>query len=281
MISVTNLKYRYPEAADNTLRGIDFEIASGEIFGFLGPSGSGKTTTQKIICKLLSNYDGSVQLDGDEVEVIGNDIYNRIGIGFELPNHYLKLTALENLRFFQGFFDRTRDPEELLEQVGLLNDAHKRVADFSKGMKVRLNFVRALLHDPEILFFDEPTSGLDPVNARTMKNLILEEKRRGKTIFLTTHQMYDAEELCDRVAFIVDGEIMATDSPENLKLEHSRKTVEVKLHNSEEKRSFPIEDLGSNGDFLEFISDAQIDTIHSQEASLDEVFIEVTGRTLT
>jgi fluoroquinolone transport system ATP-binding protein len=280
MIQVKNLNYQYPSTSNLAIKGINFSIAKGEVFGFLGPSGSGKSTTQKILFKLLTGYNGMAQIDGKEVNAWGKDLYEKIGVGFELPNHYLKLTALENLTFFKNFYNKTHNPMELLDMVGLKKDANKKVGDFSKGMKMRLNFVRSFLHDPEILFLDEPTSGLDPVNSKVVKDIIVDLKSKGKTIFITTHQMYDAEKLCDRVAFIVDGEIKAMDSPENLKIKHSNRSVEVLFRNSVDKEKFQLDGLGQNKTFLEKLQSNEIETIHSKEASLDDIFIQVTGKTL-
>lgn len=280
MIEVKNLNYQYPDTSNLAIKGINFSIEKGEVFGFLGPSGSGKSTTQKILFKLLTGYHGEAQIDGKEVSEWGKDLYKKIGVGFELPNHYLKLTALENLNFFKNFYDKTHDPLGLLDMVGLKKDANKKVGDFSKGMKMRLNFVRSFLHDPQILFLDEPTSGLDPVNSKVVKDIILDLKAKGKTIFITTHQMYDAEKLCDRVAFIVDGEIKAMDSPENLKIQHSNRSVEVLFRNGNEKEVFQLDGLGQNRTFLDKLTANEIETIHSKEASLDDIFIQITGKTL-
>jgi len=280
MIHVKNLAYQYPGTPKKAIRGISFSISKGEIFGFLGPSGSGKSTTQKILFKLLSSYEGEAQIDNREVRDWSNDLYTKIGVGFELPNHYLKLTAIENLSFFKNFYSRTHNPMELLERVGLKEHAHRKVGDFSKGMKMRLNFVRSFLHDPEILFLDEPTSGLDPVTAKVVKDIIHELRSKGKTIFITTHQMHDAEQLCDRVAFIVDGEIKTMDSPENLKIRHSHRSVEVLFRNSKVKEVFNLDGLGQNELFLNKLNQQEIETIHSREATLDDIFIRVTGKSL-
>ncbi len=280
MITVKNLQYQYPGTQSPAIKGISFSIDKGEVFGFLGPSGSGKSTTQKVLFKLLSGYRGNALIGQKEVKDWDQSLYEKIGVGFELPNHYLKLTALENLNFFSAFYRKSHDPMELLDRVGLKKDAYKKVADFSKGMKMRLNFIRAFLHDPEILFLDEPTSGLDPVNTRTIKDVILELKAQGKTIFVTTHQMHDADELCDRIAFMVDGEIKATDTPAHLKLRHSQRSVEVLFKNESSRHTFGLDCLGKNEAFLSLIQSREIETIHSREATLDEIFIEVTGKTL-
>ncbi|MFK7920671.1 MAG: ABC transporter ATP-binding protein [Bacteroidia bacterium] len=280
MINVHNLQYQYPNADGFAIRGIDFSIEKGEVFGFLGPSGSGKSTTQKILFKLLPGYQGQASIEGKEVRDWNKELYQKIGVGFELPNHYLKLSAIENLEFFRAFYPNSLDPMELLDRVGLKDDAKKKVSDYSKGMKMRLNFIRSFLHDPQILFLDEPTSGLDPVNARLVKDIIVDLKSQGKTIFITTHQMYDADELCDRVAFIVDGKIETMDSPANLKIKHSKRSVEVLFKNAANKETFELDQLGRNDAFLQKIAQEEIETIHSREASLDDIFIQVTGKTL-
>lgn len=280
MIEVAQLAYRYPGNSEDTLRRLDFSIARGEIFGFLGPSGSGKSTTQKVLFQLLPDYRGSVRLEGREVRDWGTELFHKIGVGFELPNHYLKLTALENLRFFGGFYRRTLDPLELLERVGLREHADKKVADFSKGMKMRLNFARALLHDPELLFLDEPTAGLDPVNAHLLKEMIRELRERGKTIFITTHRMEDADQLCDRVAFIVDGRLEAIDTPAAFKLAHSDRTVEVRCVGEASPQRFALDGLGANAEFLRLLREREVATIHTREATLDEVFRIVTDKSL-
>ena len=279
IISVHKLRFSYRPGIEPTVKDISFDISQGEIFGFLGPSGSGKSTTQKILIRLLSGFSGEVSVLGKPVGDWSPDYYNHIGVGFELPNHYLKLTALENLSFFASFYDRpTRDPLELLDLVGLANEAHKKVGDFSKGMRMRLNFVRALLHDPELLFLDEPTSGLDPVNAKVIKELILHERSRGKTVFLTTHNMQDAGELCDRIAFIVNGEIRLIDSPRSLQLRHGRHSVLVEYRNNGvQRREFPLDGLGENPDFLALLKSDTVESIHSREATLEDIFIQVTG----
>ena len=283
MISVEQLQFAYPGNDALTVKGIDFHISAGESFGFLGPSGAGKSTTQKILIKLLSGFSGKVQIMDKPLADWDKSYYNHIGVGFELPNHFGKLSALENLQFFGSFYDRPcKDPMDLLEMVGLQEDANKRVRDYSKGMKMRLNFVRALIHEPEILFFDEPTSGLDPTNARLMKDIILDLKASGKTLFITTHNMHDAEELCDRVAFIVDGQIRLIDSPKALKMQHGQRQVKVEYLNGQTQvKEFPLDQLGENLDFLRLIREEQIETIHSEEASLEDIFIKVTGQRLS
>jgi fluoroquinolone transport system ATP-binding protein len=284
VITVQDLSFSYARGREPAVRGMDFTVARGEIFGFLGPSGAGKSTTQKILTGLLSGHGGRVLLWGKDPKSWGNDFYQRIGVSFELPNHYRKLTGLENLRFFASLYDRpTQDPMELLDSVGLADAAHTRVGQYSKGMQMRLVFVRALLHDPDLLFLDEPTSGLDPSNARRIKNIILDLKARGKTIFLTTHDMSTADELCDRVAFVVEGRISAMDSPKELKVARSRRQVRVEFRNTEGSLTsveFELDRLADNDEFHEVLRNARVETLHSQEASLDDVFVETTGWSL-
>ncbi|WP_338759299.1 ABC transporter ATP-binding protein [Bernardetia sp. ABR2-2B] len=287
MITVQNLIYSYPKADSPTVRNVSFEVKEGEIFGFLGPSGAGKSTTQKILTKLLKGYQGKILIkngnSNKELQSWKSDYYNQIGVGFELPNHYSKLSALENLQFFASFYDvPTQNPLELLEMVGLAKDAKKKVADFSKGMKMRLNFIRALLHNPPILFLDEPTSGLDPVNGKIIKDIILNLKKGGKTIILTTHHMNDAEQLCDRVAFMVEGKIPLIDSPKNLKEKYGKRTLKVEYSHQDKRENqlFDLENLGQNDEFLQLINQNYIQSMHSQEATLEDIFIEVTGKKL-
>lgn len=283
MITVRDLRYTYLGRTEAAVQGISFEIAEGEIFGFLGPSGAGKSTTQKIIIGLLKGYAGQVQVLGRDVAAWDQSFYEHIGVGFELPNHYLKLTGLENLNHFRGLYSGpTADPQTLLEMVGLGDAANLRVNEYSKGMQMRLNFIRALVHDPQILFFDEPTSGLDPNNARVIKDIILEQKRRGKTIFLTTHNMNVADELCDRVGFITNGRIQALNSPSALKLAHGQRRVAVAYgHNGQAAvRQFPLDNLGHNAEFSTLLQTEYIQTIHTQEATLEDIFIHVTGQQL-
>jgi len=282
MIKVDDLRYTYQKNDAPTVKGLSFNIAEGEIFGFLGPSGAGKSTTQNVLTKLLRNYKGQISVLNRELHNWDNTYYEHIGVGFELPNHYLKLTAKENLALLSTFYKRpVQKPMELLAMVGLEHDADKKVSDFSKGMKMRLNFVRAYMHNPEILFFDEPTTGLDPVNAKRIKDIILDLKSQGKTIFVTTHNMYDADRLCDRVAFILDGEIKLIDQPKKLKLRYGERKVKVEYTNGQTFiKEFALDNLGDNMDFMDILKSTRIDSIHTEEATLEDIFIKVTGRNL-
>jgi fluoroquinolone transport system ATP-binding protein len=284
MINVRNLEFSYSGAASPTVRGLDFEVTQGEIFGFLGPSGAGKSTTQKVLTGLLRDYSGEVVVFDRELSDWNSDFYEDVGVSFEFPNLYQKLSAIENLRYFAGLFAGPNEqPEDLLERVGLADEATRRVSQFSKGMKVRLGFVRALINRPKLLFLDEPTAGLDPVNAQNIKEIIRSVRDEGATVFLTTHDMTVADQLCDRVAFIVDGELRCVGEPRALKLEHGRRDVRVEFRAGDglENAVFPMAGIGDNSDFTELLRTTHIETIHSQETTLEQVFIDVTGRGLT
>lgn len=285
IISVNRLSYAYPGATSPTISDISFAVPKGTIFGLLGPSGAGKSTVQRILTRQIRRIDsGDVLVLGRNVKKWDHKLFERVGVGFELPNHYLRLTALENLRFFASFYASILvDPNELLERVGLEDVGHKRVSEFSKGMQVRLNFARALLHDPELVFLDEPTTGLDPTTAELIRDEISRLRSEGKTIVLTTHNMHDAERLCDQVGFIARGRMSTIDTPEALKLKYGEPNVEViaLLKGQQISKQFPLSGLGQNSEFREFIADKEIQTIHSQEASLDKVFQIVTGESLT
>ncbi len=285
MINVTDLTFTYPGSAEETLHGLNFEIAEKEIFGFLGPSGAGKSTTQKILIGLLKNYGGEIQVMNRALRAWGQDYFQHIGVSFELPNHYLKLTARENLEYFASLYTgESLRSMDALERVGLKSDADKRVAEFSKGMKIRLNVARSFIHNPRVLFLDEPTSGLDPVNARKIKDLILELRDGGTTVFVTTHDMMVADELCDRVAFITAGNISLIDAPAVLKKQFGRRTVRVEYTDgktSSSHQEFSLDGLGKNDEFIKLLNAAgRIETIHTQETTLEKIFIEVTGEEL-
>lgn len=281
MISVKDCAFSYDKKP--FIQDINFEVGQGEIFGFLGPSGAGKSTLQKILIGLLKNYRGSVSVFGKEVKNQKNDYYEHIGIDFEFPSFYEKLTAVENLRFFASLYKKEpRNIDSLLEEIGLGRDKDKKVSSYSKGMKSRLNFIKALVHDPQLLFLDEPTSGLDPSNSRIMKDMILAEKAQGKTIILTTHNMQDAAELCDQVAFIVDGHVKALDTPHNLIMKKGAGIITYTyLENEEEKEGqCDITKSGSDQKLKSLINDSRLLTIHSMEPDLGDIFMEVTGRGL-
>jgi fluoroquinolone transport system ATP-binding protein len=283
MIEVQDLSFTYRGANTPAVDRLTFSVSRGEIFGFLGPSGAGKSTTQRILTGLLEGYRGRVRVRGKDAASWDSADYEYVGVSFETPNHFSKLTGLENLRYFAQLYRKpTRSPEMLLEAVGLLADGGRPVAQYSRGMKGRLTVARSLLCDPELLFLDEPTGGLDPANIRRITDLIRAERARGRTVFLTTHDMSLADELCDRVGFIVDGAIACIDSPRALKLRHGQASVCVEhgAAGTIERSHFPLAGLADNHAFMQLLRGGQVQTLHSQEATLSDVFIRATGRTL-
>jgi len=280
--TIENLTYRYPTAKEDVIRGISFDVKQGEIFGLLGPSGAGKSTTQKILIKLLEGYKGKIEYFGQDLRTRTKDFYEEVGVGFEMPVHFGKLTAEENMSYFSSFYKSRANVQELMERVGLWEHRKARVGEYSKGMKVRLNFVRALLNEPRVLFLDEVTNGLDPKNAKIIKDMISEYRQKGGTVFLTTHLMNDVEQLCDRIAFCVDGSLHEISTPRELKMKYGRREVKVEYRDgaATEARIFPLDGIGGNVEFQELLRDKEIETIHSGETTMEDIFIIVTGATL-
>mgnify|MGYP000055665249 CR=1 FL=1 len=283
MITVDGLTYTYPGGDAPAVTELAFEVADGEVFGFLGPSGAGKSTTQNILIGLLTGWQGQVDVLGKPLGSWGRDYYSRIGVSFELPNHYLKLSARENLAYFAAMYDgATATPEEVLALVGLGDDVDKRVSDFSKGMKNRLNLARSLLHRPSLWFLDEPTAGLDPVNAVNVRDLVKERQADGVTTMLTTHDMLIADALCDRVGFIVDGRLVECDAPDALKRRYGTREIEVTWGAEAEpsRARFPLDGIGEQPEFLRILREEAVLSVHTQETTLEDVFVQVTGRSL-
>ncbi|MGH8791507.1 MAG: ABC transporter ATP-binding protein [Stackebrandtia sp.] len=279
VIRVERLRVRYPGAASDAVDEISFDVGPGEVFGFLGPNGAGKSTTQHVLTGQLAGYQGRAEVLGRAVAQWGAGLYERIGVCFELPAYFPKLTARENLAAFAGLYrGPTLDPIEALELVDLDSAADQPPVAFSKGMKMRLNLARALLHQPDVLFLDEPTSGLDPNHAAQVHEVIRRQAAAGRTVFLTTHDMTTADELCDRVAFMLDGRISAIDAPRSLRLAHGHPRVVVEHRRDGELRraEFPLVNP-TDPDLVDLVRDAAVETIHTREATLREVFIAVTG----
>ena len=280
MIDVKKLYFSYTEKP--FVEDVSFHVGRGEIFGFLGPSGAGKSTIQKVLTGLNTKYKGSVKVAGIEIKERTNRFYENIGVDFEFSTCYEKFTARQNLAYFASLYEKQpRSIDELLHMVGLENDGDKKVADFSKGMRSRLNFIKALIHDPDILFLDEPTSGLDPTNNRLMKDIILAEKKRGKTVIITTHNMFDATELCDQVAFIVAGKVSALDSPHNLIMSRGSAKIQYTYFDNGEKTGECLLDRTVEDMTLKsLIAENRLLSIHSSEPTLNDIFVDITGRTL-
>jgi len=281
-IHAEDLVYRY--GALTAVDGINFKVAKGEILGFLGPNGAGKTTTVGMLTGQLRPHQGTAHLLGMDITQQTTRIQARIGVCFETTNLYGQMTAVENLKLFARLFDiRSFDVDALIKRVGLDGRGNDRVDRYSKGMKQRVMVARALINQPDILFLDEPTEGLDPVSAEGIRTLILEEQARGATIFLTTHDMHEADRLSDRVAFISQGKIEAFDTPHNLKQKYGKRIVRAQVTGQQgglEDRLIPLDRPDTAERLAQVFRDEQVVTVHTEEASLDEIFIQVTGQRL-
>ncbi len=289
-IEVDGVRYSYGRTL--AVDGVTFSVSPGEIVGFLGPNGAGKSTTVKILTGMLAPDEGSVRMLGYENGSNRAELHRRIGVCFEEKNLYAEMTGRENLQFFSRLFGiRRYDTTAALRRVGLAERGDDRVKRYSKGMRQRLMVARALVNTPDVIFLDEPTDGLDPVSARTIRALIKEEAARGAAVFLTTHDMNEADHLSDRVAFINEGRIVAMDAPENLKLEHGKRSVRVRLRDDAGSTAGgssgvvdeQVYDLGTReaGELLKRVADdPRLLTIHTEEASLEDIFVKLTGRGL-
>lgn len=282
MIEVKDLTFSYGKDKQ-ALHGLDFTVEDGEIFGFLGPNGSGKSTTQKILTGILRGYGGRVSLFGEDMNNIHTqDFFQKIGVLFEFPYLYANLSALDNLHYFSSFYpkEQVREAEELLEELEFKKDfLRKPVSSYSKGMRQRVSMARALISNPKLLFLDEPTSGLDPAGAVLFRRIIENERQKGTTVFVTTHNMFDADMLCDRVAFISNGNIVALDTPGNLKEQNSSRSIVVDYlyQGRREERTIEASELKAG---IPFAYDELI-SVHSQDPTLEDIFIRYAGRGLS
>lgn len=265
------------KAVDN----ISFTVEAGEIFGFLGHNGAGKTTTIRMLSGQLLPTSGHAHVAGCNVITEQGRLRPLIGVVSEHQNLYERMSGRENLEFAVRLYGQSlQRVDETLAQVGLLDRAKDNVRNYSNGMKQRLLIARALLHRPQIIFLDEPTRGLDPVVGREIRRLILDLSEQGVTIFLTTHYMEEADQLCGRVAFLSEGRIVALDTPNNLKVAHGEKSVKVTL-NDGEKLSIALDDQNAGRQLEQLINDGHVRTLHSAEATLEQVFLQIAGRELS
>ena len=281
-IVAENLTYIYDDlvAVDH----INFSIDEGEILGFLGPNGAGKTTTVKMLTGQLKPKEGTVTLLGRDIVKHVEEIQGDIGVCFETTNLYEKMSAIENLNLFAKLFGvKDFDANASLERVGLAGRGKDRVETYSKGMKQRLMVARSMVNRPRILFLDEPTAGLDPTSSEAILNIILEERDRGATIFLTTHDMLEADKLSNRVAFMNQGKIVALDTPMNLKQKYGKRALKASIAvegGRIEEREIELDDAGTPDSIRELFSKENVITVHSEEATLEDIFIQITGRGL-
>jgi len=282
-IVADGLTYRYGQltAVDQ----VSFNVAEGEILGFLGPNGAGKSTTIKMLTGQLVPKAGRATVLGLDVAKQSKQIQAQIGVSFETTNLYEQMSAEENLKLFARLFGvKEVDIGALLRRVGLDGRGRERVEGYSKGMKQRLMVARALVNRPRILFLDEPTEGLDPTSASAIRNVIGEERERGATVFLTTHDMLEADKLSDWVAFINQGKIVALDTPHALKQQYGRRALKAEVASTDggrESREIILDRPETPGALQELFSREKVITVHSEEASLEDIFIRITGRGLT
>ena len=278
-IEVENLSRAF-----NDLRAVDnisFSVEAGEIFGFLGHNGAGKTTTIRMLSGQLLPSSGRGRVTGCDIVTEQQRLRPLIGVVSEHQNLYERMSGRENLEFAARLYGQdTQRVDAVLEQVDLLDRAKDRVQNYSNGMKQRLVIARSILHRPQIVFLDEPTRGLDPVVGRELRQLITDMSSQGVTIFLTTHYMEEADQLCDRVAFLSEGRIVALDTPNELKTAHGSNQVNVTLNNGE-SLSIALDGPNAGSELQQLINSGEVRTIHSAEATLEEVFIQLAGRRLS
>lgn len=281
-IIAEGLTYQYGDlvAVDH----IDFCVAEGEILGFLGPNGAGKSTVVKMLSGQLKPKAGKATVLGLDVARSPKQVQAQAGICFEITNLYEEMSAIENLKLFARLFGvKNFNAEALLQRVGLGGRGRDLVSRYSKGMKQRLMVARALLNRPQILFLDEPTDGLDPVSAEAIRNIILEERARGATVFLTTHDMLEADKLSDRVAFINQGKLAAIDTPHVLKQKYGKRSLMAQVAGADgrlEQREIALDAANTAAAVSELFYKEQVVTLHSEEATLEDIFILITGRGL-
>ena len=280
-ILAENLTYRYGE--NTAVDHISFGLAPREILGFLGPNGAGKSTTVQMLTGQRRPMDGQALVLGMDVSSKPKAIQTRIGICFEQTNLYEEMSGEANLKLFARLFGASDvDITALLERVGLNGRGRDRVESYSKGMKQRLMVARSLVNSPDILFLDEPTAGLDPASSVKIRQVILEERERGATVFLTTHDMVEADKLCDRVAFLDQGKIVALDSPHNLKQQYGKRMLraEVQVDGGLEEREIVLDQVDTAKAMEDLFRQQNVVTLHTEEATLEDIFIRITGRGL-
>ena len=277
-VEVSDLAKRYGDV--HAVDGITFTVAEGEVFGLLGHNGAGKTTTIRMLTGRARPTAGTATVAGHDAVRDRDRIKPLINAVFEDPNLYERLSGRDNLRFFAELYGvPAARADELLEVVGLAPAAKRAVKTYSSGMKQRLLVARALVNRPRVLFMDEPTRGLDPTSARELRALIARLSDEGTTVFLTTHYMEEADELCDRVAFLSQGRIVALDTPRELKLKHGERRAVVLLRDRSEHR-IALDDAADAQRLADWMRADQVLAMHSLVGTLEDVFVALAGRAL-
>lgn len=278
MIKCKNVAKSFDDKA--VLKGISFDITEGQIFGLLGPSGAGKTTLIKILTGQLSFDGGEVITLDKEIEKLTGEDKRKIGIMMDQFGVYERLSCSDNLKIYADIYGiQYSKIKEILQYVGLGGAEKRSASQLSKGMEARLRLARVFMHSPKLIFLDEPTSGLDPKSMQAIHKLILDKKKDGCTIFLTTHNMEEAAKLCDKVALLNEGEIVEIGKPSDvcLKYNHKKKII-LRLTSGEEMEL--SHDATSAKKIYELMQENTIEAIHSSEPNLETVFLEITGRKL-
>ncbi|KAF1080725.1 MAG: Efflux ABC transporter, ATP-binding protein [Candidatus Rifleibacterium amylolyticum] len=277
-IEVEGLAKSYGQT--EVVKGISFSVRHGEIFGFLGPNGAGKTTSIRMMIGEVPFSNGKISILGHSIPSQTHQTRTRVGVVPDYQNLYDRITIRQNLEFFSALNNVSSSRvDEVLAEVFLTEHQYKACKDLSRGLRQRALIARGLLHKPALFFLDEPTSALDPHSARLIRELVLKLKSNGTTVFLTTHYMEEADQLCDRLAIMNAGEIVACDSPENLKKNFGRKSVRVEYleHEMKQMTEYSLETTDDTGIVADLLRAGRILKIHSQEATLEEVFMKVTG----
>lgn len=260
-----------------TLDHLSFRVEEGEIFGFLGPSGAGKTTTIKLLTRQLTPKSGKIGILGRDISRVGRDEYERIGILSDTSGLYERMSIEDNLNFFAAIRNVARaEVKDTLRRVRLYEERKTVIKKCSKGMRQRAVLASCILHRPSLLFLDEPTAGLDPATILEIHNMLLEMNRQGTTIFLTTHNMEEADRLCGEIGILDRGKLVASGSPEELKLRYARDEIRVLTTEGQvmgfSKKPQSAREIG------DLIAAGRCLTIHSQEPNLEEIFLQLTGR---
>lgn len=278
VIKMNNIKKSFGTV--NALKEVSCCVKKGEIFGLLGPSGAGKTTIIKILTGQISPTEGEAALFGTDTRNLTEDIYGQIGMVLDNSGLYTRLTCYDNLVLFTELYRLSKSEIfDVLEKVKLKDAARRTVSKLSKGMAQRLVLARAIIHHPKLLFLDEPTSGLDPATMLEIHKIIIELKKNGTTVFLTTHNMEEAYKLCDNIALLNEGKIIEYGEPEAIcRKYNAKKQISILLNNGE-TLELP-NDSSSADQIANYFQNNQVETIHSSEPNLESVFICLTGKKL-